>query len=171
MSMSTLDQEVDAFWAEKPQRSAAPATTRITCRVCDRKEDVPILSSGLLCALCRQDLDATERHIRETLEATELRLENAYDYFIAGLAQADEVDQARYGRVSEALDKAVMGELNRTEVELKYARAIAKGDGLSAILRSKEACDQVITEVERVRGWANAALEEVLAARSGDETL
>lgn len=169
VSQITLDDALndpDPLSFDAPVRT--PQTARITCRVCARKEDVPILAAGLLCGHCRADLDATERHIRETLAVAEARFQDALTRWDADLAQADEADQLRYTRVAEALDKIAVARgkrTERTEVELKYARAIAKGDGLSAILRSKEACDDAATAVEQVRAWAERALEEVRAAR------
>jgi hypothetical protein len=162
MTQLTLDAKVDAFWAEKPQRLAAPLTTRITCRVCDRTEDVPITSAGLLCALCRVDLDATERHIRETLAAAELRFQNAIDAWNAAYAQADPKDQERYHAVDEARAANAPG------FQAKYRKAFRKGDGLSALLEAKERCDEATEQVQgRLAAWADAGLEEVRAARNG----
>lgn len=156
----TLDAEVGAFWAEKPQRAATPPTARITCRVCARKEDVPVLSAGLLCGHCRADLGATERHIRETLAVAEARFQDALDTFSAVYAQADPRDQERYHAVEEARAAGMAG------FREKYARALDKGDGLSVLLRAKEACDATAREAQgKLYAWAYAALDEVEAAR------
>lgn len=142
---------------DPPQRP--PATARITCRVCDRKATVPILSSGLLCPDCRADLDTTARHIAETLAAAEQRFVVAVEGWDADYAHADEQDQARYHVVCEARAAGA------ATFQAKYERALAKGDGLSALLRSKERCDAVADEVQRVRIWAACAMNEVEAAR------
>jgi len=159
MTQLTLDQEVDAFWAEKPQRPAAPQTARITCRVCDKPAEVPILSSGLLCTLCRADLDATERHIRETLAAAEQALHAAWERWDADLAHADTADRERYQKVCAAQAENAPGFAE------KYARAVAKGDGLNALLTSAERAETALKAMERTQGWADAALGEVEAAR------
>lgn len=137
-----------------------PLTARITCRVCERKEEVPILSSGLLCSLCRADLDKTELHIAATLASSEQRLYDAWGRWEAGWGQAQENDQARYQNVLEARVSLPAAEFAR-----KYEKAKAKDDGLSALLRSKERCDAVVPEVERVRAWARTAQDEVEAAK------
>lgn len=163
LSQITLDDasnDPDPLSFDAPQRPAAPLTTRITCRVCDRKEDVPILSSGLLCGHCRADLDATERHIRETLAAAEARFQDALDTFGATYAQADPRDQERYHAVEAARAARLMGFAG------KYKRALDKGDGLSVLLKAKEQCDETAREAQgKLYAWAYAALDEVEAAR------
>lgn len=157
----TLDEEVDAFWAEKPQRTAPPLTTRITCRVCDRKEDIPILAAGLLCAHCRRDLDATERHIRETLAAAEQAFDDATTRWDAVWAQADPNDRARFHVVDDARLANAPG------FAAKYKRALERGDGLSTLLKAKATCDEVAARVQgRLAVWAGLALEEVREARN-----
>lgn len=136
-----------------------PLTARITCRVCDRREDVPISSSGLLCALCRADLDATEQHIRETLTATEQTLGDAWARWDADLAHADEADRERYQKVSAAQKENAPGFAER------YRRALGKGDGLSVLLSSAERAQGAVRAMEYTQGWADAALGEVEAAR------
>lgn len=148
----------DPLSFEPPARP--PLTARITCRVCDRTEDVPILNAGLLCSLCRADLDATERHIRETLAAAELHFQNAVDAWDAAYGQATKEDQDRYHNVCEARAAGTAG------FREKYQRALAKDDGLGALLRSKEACDVTAQEAQgKLAAWAYAALDEVEAAR------
>lgn len=137
-----------------------PLTARITCRVCDRKEEVPILSNGLLCDHCRQDLDATAAHITTTLDAAERRLYDAWGRWEADYAHAEPRDQERYQHVVETRLTMPVAEFAR-----KYDRAYARGDGLTDLLRSKERCDAVAVEVERVRIWAAYAMNEVEAAR------
>lgn len=136
-----------------------PLTTRITCRVCDRTEDVPIGTAAQLCTHCRADLDATERHIHETLEAAETALSTAWCRWDADLAQSD--DRERYARVCAAKEAGAPGFAE------KYARAIAKGDGLSVLLIQSEAVEVLFAATERTRGWAERALEEVREARDG----
>ena len=155
----TLDQEVDAFWAERPPRLAA-LTARIRCAVCDRKEDVPILSSGLLCSLCRADLAATERYIRETLELAEQALDGAASRWDADFAHATEDDQMRYGKVCAAQDTPKYQE--------RYQRALDKSDGLSVLLRSAAGYETAIRMMDEKQRWADTALAEAEAARDAD---
>lgn len=149
----------DPLSFDAPQRP--PLTARITCRVCEKPAEIPILSSGLLCNLCRQNLDATEAHIRSTLAAAELRFQNALDTWNATYAQAEPRDQERYHAVEEARGAGGVGFRER------YQRAVAKGDGLSALLKAKEQCDDVTKEVQgRLAAWAERALLEIESARA-----
>jgi hypothetical protein len=153
-----LNEPAPLDFDARPARGAV-LTARITCRVCDKPATVPILSSGLLCEHCRRDLDATARHITQVLEATEARFVAAVERWDADYAHAEVRDQERYQNVGGA-----RAALSAAEFARKYDRAYAKGDGLSMLLQSKERCDAVAVEVERVRAWASAALEEVEAA-------
>ena len=137
-------------------------TIRRTCRVCDKPAEIPILAAGLLCAHCRRDLGATERHIRETLAAAEQAFDDATTRWDAVWAQADPNDRARFHVVDDARLANAPG------FAAKYQRALDRGDGLSALLRAKEACDDVVARVQgRLAAWAEQALEEVSMARSG----
>jgi hypothetical protein len=140
------------------QGQVGPAT--VICPGCDREHRIPVLAPHRLCPSCAADLDATERHIKETLAAAELRFQNAIDAWTAAYAQADPCDQERYHVVEEARAANAPG------FAAKYQKALMKGDGLSALLKAKEACDGVATQVQgRLTAWAEQALEEVRAAR------
>ena len=111
--MSTIDlQQItleDALNDPAPLSFDAPhrpavLTTRITCRVCNRKQDIPVLATGLLCDLCRADLDATEAHIRATLAAAEQALTEAWTRWDADLAHASDKDRAFYEQACAAQD-------------------------------------------------------------------
>lgn len=137
------------------QGQVGPAT--VTCLVCDEEHQVPVLAPHRLCPTCAADLDATERHIRETLETAEQALTDAWEHWDADLAHSD--DKERYAKVCAARVEGAAGFAE------KYARALAKGDGLSALLKQSEAVAALITATERTRAWAERALEEVEAAR------
>lgn len=130
-------------------------TARITCVVCNAKADV---TAGPLCDLCRADLDATERHIRETLAAAEQTLHDTWTRWDADLAHAEGADQERYRRVCAAQGTPGFAE--------RYKRALDKGDGLSVLLRSAERAEAATTAMERTQARGGVALEEVFAARS-----
>ena len=175
---AALDAEVDAFWANPPARP--PLTTRITCRVCDRPAEIPILSSGLLCSLCRADLDATEVHIRGTLQAAEEALSDAWTRWDADLAHASDDDRAWWSKVSAAALAVEQGAMSRAEYDRKAKSALnlepaalALKQGTmsqaeydqkarrAALLQQSEAVEALVRATER---WARA-LAEVEAAR------
>lgn len=155
LDMALNDPDPLSFDA-RPTRGPA-LTARITCRVCERPAAVPILSSGLLCDLCRADLDATERHICARLAAAEQTLHDAWDTWHADHAAATERDQARYAAVCAAQAAP--------DYAARYQATLALGDGLSALLKSAERAEAALGAMKQVQTWANAALEEVRAAR------
>lgn len=149
----------DPLSFDPPPRAAA-LTIRRTCVVCDKPAEIPILAAGLLCDHCRRDLDATERHIRETLAAAEQAFDDATTCWDAVWGQADSNDQARYFNVCEA------HAANAPGFAEKYKRALERDDGLSALLKAKAACDDVAARVQgRLAVWAEQCLEEVREAR------
>lgn len=159
-----LEDEVEAFWAEKPRR-APVATARIHCRVCDAKAEQPIDTAGLLCPLCREDLGRTSQHIRSVLAAAELSFINARDLHQANVAHADETTQARYQKVLDALGATHEGTADPASVRRRYEAAKAKGDALAVLLREKEAAEGVAEEYARLQKWAEVAMGEVEVAR------
>lgn len=163
-TIQALDDEIDAFWAEKPRRAALPLT-RIHCRVCDANIEQAVDVPGLLCPLCREDLGKTELYIRQVLASAELAFVNAYDRLRADVAHADEYTHARYQKVLDALGAAYEGTADAASVQRRYEAAKAKGDGLSALLREKEAAEEIALEYQRLQAWAERGLSEVEAAR------
>lgn len=181
----TLDDALndpDPLSFDAPKRP--PQTARITCRVCNRKEDVPISSSGLLCALCRADLGATERHIKETLAAAEQALHDAWARWDADLAHSDESEW--WSKVSAAALAVSRGEMTQADYDrkvksalnLERATALVERGEISqadydqkarraALLRQSMAVEALVKAMERTQGWADAALAEVETARNG----
>lgn len=140
------------------QGSVGPAT--VTCPICDKEHRVPVLSPHRLCPGCASDLDATERHIKETLAAAEQAFDDATARWDAAWGQADPNDQERYHRVCDAQIAQAPG------FAVKYQKAFDKGDGLSVLLKAKAACDEVAARAQgRLAVWAERALGEVREAR------
>lgn len=141
-------------------RQGEVGAASVTCPVCDKEHRVPVLAPHRLCPPCASDLDATERHIRETLVAAEQAFDDATTRWDAVWAQADPNDRARFHVVDDARLANAPG------FAAKYQKALDRGDGLSTLLRAKEACDEVAARVQgRLAVWAGLALEEVREAR------
>lgn len=141
------------------------ATARITCRVCERQAEQPIETAGLLCPLCREDLDATVRHIHEVLSAAHARFLAAYDRLSAAEAHADERTYARYENVREHLAAAAEGRVSAESVRRRYDEAKARGDSLSALLKERDAAEKVAEEYARLEQWAERGWAEISAAQ------
>ncbi len=138
--------------------TTVPAAS-ITCRVCGQSARAPITASGLLCDVCRIDLAATERYVTQVLAATESRFQKAVESWDALYDLAGPSDQARYHSVSEARAKGAPNFVRR------YQQARDTDDGLGMLLRSKERCDAVADEWQRVCRWGKTAVAELEAAR------
>lgn len=164
LSQITLDDALndpDPLSFDVPRRP--PLTARITCRVCDKPAEIPILAAGLLCDLCRADLDATEAHIRQTLDAAEQALTDAWTRWDADLAHSGEAEW--WARVSAAALAVEQGQMPRADYDRKAQAALTQGGPRAALLRQSQATIDVAAATEWTRGWARAALEEVEAAR------
>lgn len=139
---------------------ATATTARIHCRVCERTATVLITSSGLLCDDCRRDLDATARHIAETVRLAEQATRDAYERLSADVAHADVEDQDRYGRVLGALTNVQAGAMTRAAYDARLAKTVALYPGVAALMERFEAWNGAMENLERVRGWAARGLEE-----------
>lgn len=165
MTTYQIDTDDDIF--ARPPRAVArklAETTRIKCAVCDKPATIPAAAPGKLCDLCRSDLAATAQHIQDVRSVVYERLRDAQARFDADYAHADEMDQLRFDNVTITLQRVKSGEVSKAAYDKNYAAALEKGDGLSTILRSLEAMQNVASEALGQVTWAKAALVEVRAA-------
>lgn len=126
------DAAVDRWWAEprKPRRpslkivevSPYATTMTITCRACGMRATVDIAWPGLLCGMCRADLDATEANLQACIaDVTEAGEEDteAWLNYQAGLddALADRWTTLVQSRdaVKARLDRALTGKKTRRD--------------------------------------------------------
>lgn len=104
---------------------------RVVCPACDLTHVIPILAPTKLCGPCRVDLDMTAAALRARLAAADAAYTEACARLDVDLAHADPADQARY---ATALDQEEAWGPERFGRAL--AAAIARGDGLSPLLRA-----------------------------------
>jgi len=157
------DDDLFGFVAAPP----APRTTaRITCRVCEKPAEVALDAAGLLCAHCRADLDATQRHIDAVLSAALFRIQEVIEAFEVWLALQDFESQNRYAVLNLSRQSAY-GPSPRVQRGIEQARL--RGDGLSAILEREAERDRhldaVSADIARIREWYDRAEMELEAAR------
>ncbi len=156
------DDDLFGFVAAPP----APRTTaRITCRVCEKPAEVALDAAGLLCAHCRADLDATQRHIDAVLSAAMFRIQEVIEAFEVWVALQDFESQNRYAVLN--LSRQQRGDTPRVQHGIEQARR--RGDGLSAILEREAERDRhldaVSADIARIRDWYDRATMELEAAR------
>lgn len=155
-------EEID--W-DTPPRRTPPATARITCAACGTAATIPVTASGRLCPLCREDLDATAARIAANVEAINATWRAALERWEADLAHADEKDQERYQRVVEARGKVHDGLITEAQYMARFSEALARGDGLSALLKAEARRDEASELAGKLLAECERGLSEVEAAR------
>lgn len=160
-----LSDEIDG---DTPRRTtSAPALARITCAVCGTAASIPVTANGRLCDLCREDLDATEARIRVNIDQINAAWRGALERWDADYAQANTRDQERYQTVVEARGKVHDGLIKRESYEARYQEALARGDGLAALLRAEQRRDEASELASKLLAECERGLEEVRAAKNG----
>lgn len=150
--------DADLFATPPPDRGA-PLLIRVVCAVCTKPCQIPILADGKLCDLCRADLDATAAHITEMRRLADERTGQAWDRWTADLAHADAADRERYDRIEAQREAADFAQ------RLAKARRLPDWASAVALWDLRSTFDQAASHLDRVRGWAEGAKEEVEAAR------
>lgn len=158
------DDEID--W-DTPRRAAAPpAMARITCAACGTAASIPVTAGGRLCPLCREDLDTTAARIRANVEAINVTWRAALERWDADYAQADTRDQERYQAVVEARGKVHDGLIKEASYIQRFGEALARNDGLAALLGSEQRRDEASELAGKLLVEAERGLAEVEAARA-----
>lgn len=162
------------FGVEQDDLFTTTATTpldflhAITCAVCRQQVRIFVGLPGDLCELCRADLAASKRHVEEALELAWGRLQALIEQWEQALSRASAEDQARWAGVVEARVKVHKGKLEAAIFQARWAKTLALGDGLSALLRTHEDYEAGCGEVERVEVWAVRAMEELRIAEGAE---
>lgn len=161
-----IDDEDEIDW-DAPRRTAAPpAMARITCAACGTAAGIPVTASGRLCPLCREDLDVTARRLQANIEQVNATWRAALERWDADYTQADEKDQARYQTVVDARGKVHDGQIKRESYEARYNEALARNDGLTALLRAEARRDEASELAGKLLAECERGLAEAEAARA-----
>lgn len=161
------DDDGDEIDWDTPRRTAAPpAMARITCAVCGTAAGIPITASGRLCPLCREDLDVTARRLQANIEQINATWRAALERWDADYTQADTRNQERYQAVVEARGKVHDGLIKRESYEARYNEALARNDGLTALLRAEQRRDEASELAGKLLAECERGLEEVRAAKN-----
>jgi hypothetical protein len=158
-------------WNTPPLRPTRPAiaaiplgapTCTITCRACEKRDNIAIDWAGLLCRVCRADLDATERRIGRKM--TELDAEEAADFaeWEIVVASMDDATAERWARL--------VGDLVRTRGAYERACTAQARSNQSnaemalAVQTTKIAYDKVQAAIARTAAQAENPLAPVILA-------
>lgn len=117
-------------------RTGQVGAATVVCPVCGVEHQVPILAPHKLCKDCGTDLELTKvdalsrlREAQEAASALSTRLD-------ADVAHADEPTQARFQAAVALRQTGQLGAASYTQAQIDaaWARALTKGDALSALL-------------------------------------
>lgn len=134
-------------------------TARITCRVCERPAEVPILANGKLCDVCRSDVAATSRHIADRLARAEVARNDAGAVYETAWLDADETIQAQFDRILAQRDTLEFPQ------RLARARSMPDWNAAVALWEARRRMDEAATMLDTLRVWERLARDEIQAAR------
>lgn len=136
----------DDIFARPPRALArAQATTaRITCRVCELKDDVPLTHPGPLCRACGADVASTKKKVQSWLAGVLAQMDEARATFYAL--------QDRYPAYWAKLEDSRERDTAYTHT-CKCAEHVAKGNVYGQILVAEETMHRAFEplEIERAR--------------------
>jgi len=156
--------ELDAWWAMAPKKSelrevpippGAMVVVR-SCRACGKRSEIAVHWAGLLCGMCRADLEKTELRIMTIQASLESQLDRAMATWAVRQADLDDETAARWYRLCGDRQTATAA-LQRAQTEKYYnwtAEEIAEN-----IAKKKAAFDDVMGKIERTKGKPGAIAE------------
>jgi hypothetical protein len=149
------------FGDELFPEQAASLGGLITCRVCDRVENVVIGHPALLCGACLVDLSATSAHVAGVYAA-------AIAFFFDANKALDEALRASPERAWWAKVEAAWRaeDFDSAAFTQAWERAKATGGEKARLCSLWEALDREAKRLEPMNAWYTAAERELRAART-----
>jgi len=201
--LTTLEEhELDAFWA-RPARKQTPinpahtpgaVAITTTCRVCGKRSQQAIHEPGLLCNVCRHDLDGAENKLNKQLADLNVAEATASETWIQRQADLPDELAERWYRLSQDKQR-IDAQLQRAETEKKFEnagtltdivrrvadlqaerdtiyarieRTRAKGGELATLIEQEQNWQRTRTDFQQKRIAIQQGLQEVTAARDGN---
>jgi hypothetical protein len=140
---------------DTPPPMRRPILALIQCRVCGKESRIPILADAKICASCSADLPATKTRIETALDAATDRSFNAELDLHALIADAGEQTLARYQNA------VALREANDPRIAAAWAKALAAGDALAALLAAHDAQVATTAALTRLLAHSEVALAEI----------
>jgi len=154
----TDEQELDAFWS-RPARPMSPinaayapgAVTMVTtCRVCGKRSQQAIHEAGLLCNVCRHDLDSAESKLNKQLADLATAESAASETWIQRQADLPDELTERWYRLSQDKQR-IDAQLRRAETEKKSENAGTLTDIVRRVADLQAERDTIYARIERTR--------------------
>lgn len=194
----TVTDEImlDAWWQAIPRRPSTEVlvpfgamTVTRECRACGKRSSIAVTWSGVLCGVCRGDLEKTERKLKAVLVEASAALDVAMETWVERQAALDDELASRWYRLCGDRQKA-QAQLQRAQTDKYYGwdnekiaahieqrqaafseimgkieRTMMKGGPLAELLSEEAAHNTALKRIEAIRCAAEIGLQEVSAAR------
>lgn len=157
LSQETIDDEPGLFDTPPPVRY--PRRASVQCRVCGKDALISILADAKICDSCGRDLEATKASIEAALDDATARSFNADLDLHTLLADAHEQTAARYQNA------VALREAGDPRIAAAWAKALAVGDGLSALLAAHDTHIAAAHALNQLLVQSQVALAEIAKVR------
>lgn len=148
-----VDDEPGLFDTPPPVRT--PTRARVICLVCGDEARIPILRDGKVCDTCMADLPGQQAIIEATLDSAAARSFNAELDLHALLSDAGEQTLERYHNA------VALREANDPRIAAAWAKALAVGDALSALLAAHDTHIAAAQALNQLLIQSQVALAEI----------
>jgi hypothetical protein len=157
MSQITLEDALadPAALFDTPPPTRTPTRVRMQCRVCGEEARIRILADAKICDVCLSDLPGITARLEAELDAATARSFNAELDLHALIADAGEQTLARYQNA------VALREANDPRIAAAWAKALAAGDALAALLAAHDAQVATTAALTRLLAHSEVALAEI----------
>lgn len=161
LSQITLEDALadPAALFDTPPPVRTPTRARVICLVCGHEARIPILRDGKVCDTCMADLPGQQAIIEATLDAATARSYNADLDLHTLLADAGEQALERY------YNAVTLREASDPRIGAAWAKALAVGDVLSALLAAHDAQVAATAALSQALVQSQVALLEIAKAQ------
>lgn len=159
--LTETDDEPGLFDTPPPVRT--PTRARVICLACGHEARIPILRDGKVCDTCLASLPGQQAIIEATLDAATARSYNADLDLHTLLADAGEQTLARYHNA------VALREASDPRIVVAWAKALAVGDALSALLAAHDAHIAAAQSLNQLLVQSQVALAEIAKVAEIDQ--
>lgn len=191
---------LDAWWKMAPKKSeikeiAIPPGAMVVvrnCKACNKRSEIAVHWAGMLCGVCRANLDKTEERIKKIQASLEAQLDKAMATWAMRQADLDDETASRWYRLcgdrqtataaltraqtekyyqwtaEEIAENVTKKRATFDEVMGKIERTKGKGGTLAQLLKEESEHQAELKRINEARASAEIALQEVFAARDDE---
>ncbi len=155
---ATDEHELDAFWSRPARPMSAinqaftPGSVSITttCRACGKRSQQATHLAGLLCNVCRNDLDQTEAKLNEQLQSIALLEAALSEAWIQRQAELPDELAERWYKLSQDKQR-IDNQLQKAETAKQYENAGTLTEIVQRVAHLQTERDTIYARIERTR--------------------